>query len=102
MHDSARERSVRGTVNEMSVWPAVDTFCTIMSTFTPASASARNHVAATPGRSGTCSIVTLASDASCVTPERMACSIEVNDGSSSVTQVPGAQVKLERTCTCTW
>ena len=57
----ARERSVRGTVNEMSVWPAVDTFCTIMSTLTPASASARNNVAATPGRSGTCSIVTLAS-----------------------------------------
>ena len=59
---SARERSARGTVNEMSVWPAVETFCTIMSTLTPASASARNHVAATPGRSGTCSIVTLASD----------------------------------------
>ena len=49
-----RGESSRGTVNEMSVWPAVDTFCTIMSTLTPSSASARNTVAATPGRSGTC------------------------------------------------
>ena len=47
-------RSLFGTVKEMSVTPWSDTFCTIMSTFTPASASARNTVAAMPGRSGTC------------------------------------------------
>ena len=35
MHVDARSTSERGTVNEMSVWPAVDTFCTIMSTLTP-------------------------------------------------------------------
>src|SRR5262249_13619817 len=33
----ARVRSSRGTVNEMSVWPALETFCTIMSTFTDSS-----------------------------------------------------------------
>ena len=33
-HFSARPSSSFGTVNEMSVWPSVDTFCTIMSTFT--------------------------------------------------------------------
>ena len=105
MHCAARAASARGTVNEMSVWPAVETFCTIMSTFTPASARSRKTVAATPGRSGTCSIVTFASDVSCVTPEMIACSIDSVasiDASSSVTQVPGAQVKLERTWTLTW
>ena len=78
----------------MSVWPAVDTFCTIMSTLIPASASVRNTLAATPGRSGTCSIVIFASEMSWVTPEMIACSI---GSPSSVTHVPGAQVKLERT-----
>ena len=92
--------SPRGTVNEMSVWPAVDTFCTIMSTLTPASARSRKTVAATPGRSGTCSIVIFASEMSCVTPEMIACSIDsVVSIGSSVTHVPGAHVKLERTCT---
>ena len=61
-----------------------------------ASASVRNTLAATPGRSGTCSIVIFASETSCVTPEMIACSI---DWPSSVTHVPGAQVKLERTWT---
>ena len=81
----------------MSVWPAVETFCTIMSTLTLASARSRNTVAATPGRSGTCSIVTFASDESCVTPEMIACSIDSIEGSSFVIHVPGAQLKLERT-----
>src|SRR6476661_9877354 len=92
-------RSERGTVKEMSVCPAVETFCTIMSTLTPSSASARNTDAATPGRSGTCSIVIFASDTSWVTPEMIAASIK---GTSSTTQVPGAQVKLDRTCNGTW
>ena len=87
-----------GTVNEMSVWPAVDTFCTIMSTFTASSASARNSDAATPGRSATCAIVTLASEVSCVTPEMMAYSMF---SSSSTTQVPGSHVNDDRTCTGT-
>ena len=51
-----------------------------------------------PGRSGTPPMVTLASDVSWTTAETMACSML---GSSSVTQVPGSQVKLERTCNLT-
>jgi len=94
----ARVRSSRGTVKEMSVWPALDTFCTIMSTFTDSSARVRNSLAAIPGRSGTRVIVTFASETSWVTPEMMACSI----GSSSLTHVPAAHVKLDRTCTGTW
>ena len=69
-----------------------------MSTLTSASASARNTRAAMPGLSGTPPSVTLASDVSCTTAETMACSME---GSSSTTQVPGSQVKLERTCSGT-
>ena len=42
-----------GSVNEMSVCPSAETFWTIMSTLTPASASARKTRAAIPGRSGT-------------------------------------------------
>ena len=41
-----------GTVNEMSVVPCADVFCTIMSTLIDLSASARKSRAATPGRSG--------------------------------------------------
>ena len=91
-------RSTLGTVKEMSVVPCSDMFCTIMSTLTVRSARARNRRAAMPGRSGTPVTVTLASDVSWVTAEMMACSI---DGSSSTTQVPGSQVKLERTCSGT-
>ena len=69
---SAAARSVFGSVNEMSVVPCAETFWTIMSMFTPASASARKTRAATPGRSGTPSTVALASDVSCVTPETIA------------------------------
>ena len=69
-----------------------------MSTLTFSSASARNTVAATPGRSGTWKIVTFASETSWVTPEMIGCSMV---GSSSCTQVPGSHVKLERTCTGT-
>ena len=56
------------------------------------------HRAAIPGRSGTWKIVTFASEASWVTPEMIGCSMF---GSSSCTQVPGSQVKLDRTCTGT-
>ena len=101
-HDSTHARRRRaGRVNEMSVWPAVDTFCTIMSTLIPASASVAEHVAATPGRSGTCSIVIFASDDVVRDTGDDRLLHRCHRGSSSVTHVPGAQVKLERTCTCT-
>jgi hypothetical protein len=45
---SAHFNSSSGSVNEMSVWPASETFCTIMSTLMPASASGRKIAAATP------------------------------------------------------
>ena len=48
-----------------------------------------------PGRSGTPDTVTFASDRSWVMARTTACSM---DGSSSVTHVPGSQVKAERTC----
>ncbi len=92
------ESSSFGMVKEMSVKPSVETFCSIMSTLTLSSASARNSRAAMPGRSGTWKIVTFASETSWVTPEMIGCSMF---GSSSVTQVPCSQVKLERTWTGT-
>ena len=91
-------RSSLGSVNEMSVIPLLLTFCTIMSTLTDSSARARNTRAAMPTWSGTPVIVTFASEVSWVTPEMIAASM---DSSSSLTQVPGSQVKLERTCTAT-
>src|SRR5690606_17816122 len=48
--------------------------------------------------SGRLVIVILASEASLTTPETMACSII---GSSSSIQVPGSQVKADRTCSGT-
>ena len=93
-----RVSSSRGIVNEMSVWPSVDTFCSIMSTFTFSLASARNSFAAMPGRSGTRKMVTFASDVSWVTPEMIGASIP---RSSSFTQVPVSHVKLDRTWTGT-
>ena len=73
--DSARRISVFGSVNEMSVCPSAETFWTIMSTFTPTSASVRKTRAAIPGRSGTPRIVTSASEVSCAIPEMIGCSI---------------------------
>ena len=52
-----------------------------------------------PGRSGTPATVIFASDVSSVMAETMASSMV---GSSSTIQVPGSQVKLERTCSGTW
>ena len=66
-----------------------------MSTLMPSSATARNTVAATPGRSGTSSSVTFASSVSIATPEIMACSISLS--SISWTHVPGSSEKDERT-----
>ena len=83
---SATARSVFGSVNEMSVSPWEETFWTIMSMFTPESASARKTRAATPGRSGTPISVSLASEVSCVTPEMIAFSS--NFSSSSRIHVP--------------
>ena len=61
---SAVVMSPIGNVNEMSVVPSIDVFCTIMSTFTFAAASDSNKSADTPGRSGTPSKVILASPTS--------------------------------------
>ena len=83
----------------MSVRPCSDTFWTIMSMFTPLSARARKTRAATPGRSGTPKIVSLASEVSCVTPEMIAFSS--NCSSSSRIQVPGSPLKVDRTCSRT-
>ena len=79
----------------MSVVPWREVFCTIMSTLTVRSARARNNRAAMPGRSSTPVTVTFASEVSCVTAETIACSME---RFSSLTHVPGSQVKLDRTC----
>ena len=69
-----------------------------MSTLTFASASARNIAAAIPGSSGTPQTVTFDCDVSGTSPVTIACSIV---GSSSTTQVPGSQVKADRTCSGT-
>ena len=95
---TATGRSAVGTVNEMSVVPWADVFCTIMSTLIDLSARARKSRAATPGRSGTPLTVTLASEVSWVTAVTTASSMSA---SSSTTQVPGSQVKLLRTCSGT-
>jgi len=79
----------------MSVAPSADTFCTIMSMFTPASASARKMRAAMPGRSGTASTVAFASEMSCVTPEMIAFSS--TRFSSLTIHVPSLSPNAERT-----
>ena len=86
--------SAIGIVKLMSVVPWVDVFCTIMSTFTLASASGSNSAAEMPGLSGTPNTVTFASVMSVTTPEMIGSSIEA---SSLVTHVPGSQVNAERT-----
>ena len=87
-----------GSVNETSVRPVplVDTFCTIMSRFASASASARNSAAAWPGLSGTPTTVTLASLRSCATPEMIACSMP-RSSMFPATIVPGRFENDERT-----
>ena len=70
----------------MSVRPSSEMFCTIMSTFTPASASGPKIEAATPGRSATPSSVTFASSRWNATPLTTLLSMM---SSSSHTSVPG-------------
>ena len=60
---------VSGTVKEMSAVPVEAPACTIMSTFTPASASWVNTLAAMPGSFGTPRSVASDSVRSCATPE---------------------------------
>jgi hypothetical protein len=91
---SSRGRSASGAVKDMSVVPSCDTFCTIMSTLIASAASALKIDAATPGRSGTSSIVTLASSASSAVPEISTPSIW---SPSSRTHVPSRSSKAERT-----
>ena len=92
--DSALGKSAWLSVKEMSVAPRAETFCTIMSMTTRASASALNTAAAVPGRSGTPSTVTLAWFFSTLTPRITTFSMP---GASSVIMVPGLSLKLERT-----
>ena len=82
-------------MNEIVASPFCDTFCTIMSMFTPAPASARKTRAATPGWSGTPMIETFASEVSWVTPEMIAFSSTTL--SSSPIQVPSPASNVERT-----
>jgi hypothetical protein len=90
----ASGRSLLGSVKEMSVRSvAPDTFCTIMSMLTSASATARKMLAASPGLSGTPTTVTRASDRSCATPLMMAASTS----GSWVISVPGLLENDDRT-----
>ncbi len=92
---SAIGRSVFGSVNVIVAAPSCETFCTIMSTLTPARARSRNTFAATPGRSGMPMIDTFASEVSWVTPEMIAFSSMTS--SSSPIQVPSPSTNVERT-----
>ena len=96
--------SLAGSVNEMSVRPvaAAETFCTIMSRFTPAAATTSKMRAALPGTSGTSTIVILASLRSCATPAMIGCSIGAPSSfGASVTSVPVCVENDDRTCTGT-
>ena len=86
----------------MSVRPVAiaDTFCTIMSMLTPASATIPKIPAAAPTLSGTPTTVILPSLRSCATPEIMACSIPASSDSSPacpLTQVPILSLNEDRT-----
>ena len=84
-----------GSVKVMSVRPVAtdDTFCTIMSMFTPASATAVKICAASPGLSGTPTTVILASPRSWATPEMIGASI---CSSAGIVDDPGAGLRRER------
>ena len=72
---TARANSLRFTVNEKSVVPATDWFCTIMSTSMLAAATGPRMEKAMPGLSGTPSKVILASSRLKAMPETTAASI---------------------------
>ena len=95
---SARCRSARGRVNEMSVEPSRPMFWTIMSTTMFCLASPPKTWLAMPGRSGTRRMESLAWPRSCVTPVTTTSSML---RSSLVTMVPGSGLNVERTCTGT-
>ncbi len=86
------------SVREVST---ADTFCTIMSMLISVSATAVKIRAASPTRSGTPTMVILASLRSWATPEMIACSIAL-PSSSSCTQVPSRSENDERTWTRTF
>ena len=86
--------SSRFMVKEMSVVPLTETFCTMTSMMTLASAKAVKIREAIPGRSGTLVIVTFAWLRSTETPRTTTFS---NPGVSSLTIVPLWVLKLLRT-----
>ena len=93
----ASARSSSGTVNEMSARPACPTFCTIMSTAIPESASVEKSEWLEPGWSGAPSSVMRASSLASATPltgRRTA-------WSAARISVPGMSLKLDRTTTFT-
>ena len=71
--------------------PSVDTFCTIMSMLISAAATVWKIRAASPGSSGTPTIVIFASLRSCATPVMSACST----GRSSIDPVTMVPVLVE-------
>src|SRR5205807_1586198 len=87
-HDT--RRSSRGTVKEISARPPADagSFCTIMSTFTFACASASKMRAAAPGASGTPISVRRASEVECVTAVMSGCSIVSSSATTKRGDVP--------------
>src|SRR5437870_7823114 len=94
----ALSKSPRATVNVRSVVPSALAFWMIMSTTMLARAIGPKSRAATPGRSGTRRIVSLASSRSYATPATDTSSMRE---SSSTTQVPGAPLNVDRTWTGT-
>src|SRR6266566_133223 len=94
----ACSKSPRGTVKVRSVVPSALAFWMIMSTTMLARAIGPKTRAASPGRSGTRSTVSLASSRSYATPATDTSSMA---GSSSTTHVPSASLKEERTWTGT-
>src|SRR5699024_8725346 len=92
--------SAIGSVKEMSVRALSDseTFCTIMSMLTCASATVWKICAARPGSSGTLTTVILASLASWATPAMIGSSmVSVPSVSGGRTHVPSFEVQEERT-----
>src|SRR5213078_968637 len=94
----AVSKSPRDTVKVKSVVPSALAFWMIMSTTMLARAIGPKTRAASPGRSGTRSTVSLASSRSYATPATDTSSMA---GSSSTTHVPSASLKEERTWTGT-
>jgi hypothetical protein len=97
VRSSASARSSSGTVNEMSARPPCPTFCTIMSTAIPDSASAENNAWLEPGWSGAPSSVIRASSLA----RAMPLTGRFTAWSDARISVPGMSLKLDRTTTFT-